>query len=131
MDKLSEIGATIQGCRINNLRFADDIVLIAENPEDLQTFFDKLFTASSDYCLKINIQKTEVPVISKRKQIINININNNKLNQVENFVYLGGTIAEDGTCGEDIKARVCKAGAVFQRPNNIWTSKNISKQTRH
>ena len=126
----TEIGATIQGCHINNLRFADDIVLIAENPEDLQTLVDKVFTASSDYGLKINIQKTEVQVISKRKQIINININNNKLNQVENFVYLGGTIAEDGTCGEDIKTRVCKAGAAFQRLNDIWTSKNISKQTK-
>ena len=65
----TEIGATIQGCRINNLRFADDIVLIAENPEDLQTLVDKVFRASSDYGLKINIQKTEVQVISKRKQI--------------------------------------------------------------
>ena len=49
---------------------------------------------------------------------------------MENFVYLGGTIAEDGTCGEDIKTRVRKAGAAFQRLNNIWTSKNISKQTK-
>ena len=116
--------------RINNLRFEHDIVLIAENSEDLQTLVDKVFRASSDYGLKINIQKAEVQVISKRKQTINININNNKLNQVENFVYLGGNIAEDGTCGEDVKTRVRKAGAAFQRLNNIWTSKNISKQTQ-
>ena len=37
----TEIGATIQGCRINNLRFADDIVLIAESPEDLQTLLTR------------------------------------------------------------------------------------------
>ena len=33
----TEIDATIQGCRINNLRFAHDILPMEESPEDVQT----------------------------------------------------------------------------------------------
>ena len=104
----TEIGATFQGCRLNNLRLADDIVLIKESPEVLQTLIDKMFEASSDHGLKINIE-----VISKRKQLISISINNNKLKPSGKLYVPGGTNAEDGTCGEDIKIRIRKAGCSF------------------
>ena len=106
----TEIGATTQRCHINNLRFADDIVLIAELPEDLQTLVDKVFKTSGDYGLKINVQKTEVRIISKRKQIININISNSKLNQVENFVYLGVPLQGMAHVGKASKPEYVKQG---------------------
>ena len=61
------IGAQIQGYLISNLRFADDIVLLAENVTDLQTIVDKVFQSSSDLGLKINIAKTEVQTISRNR----------------------------------------------------------------
>ena len=109
----AQIGACIQGEQINNLRFADDIVLIAETPEELQTFVNRVYESSSDYGLKINIAKTEVQVISKGKCDLSITINNNRLKQVEDFVYLGGTIADNGSSTNDIKTRIRKAGQPF------------------
>ena len=47
----AQIGACIQGEQINNLRFADDIVLIAETPEELQTLVNRVYESSSDYGL--------------------------------------------------------------------------------
>ena len=126
----TRIGACIQGEQINNLRFADDIVLIAETPEELQTLVNRVYESSSDYGLKINIAKTEVQVISKGKCELSITINNNRLKQVEVFVYLGGTIADNGSSTNDIKTRIRKAGAAFQRLNSIWTSKNINNHTK-
>ena len=38
----TEMCTTVQGCRINKLIFADEIVLIVESPEDLQTLVDKV-----------------------------------------------------------------------------------------
>ncbi len=50
-------------------------------------------------------------------------INNDQLNQVDNFVYLGGTIEENGSSGEDIKTRIHKADTEFQRLNTMWLQK--------
>ena len=108
-----QIGACIQGEQINNLGFADDIVLIAETPEELQTLVNRVYESSSDYGLKINIAKTEMQVISKGKCDLSITINNNRLKQVEDFVYLGGTIADNGSSTNDIKTIIRKAGTAF------------------
>ena len=68
---MSNLEACIQGEQISNLRCAEDIVLIAETPEDLQTLVDRFYksivtTTSS----KTNIAKTEVQVISKESVIV-------------------------------------------------------------
>ena len=64
------IGVRVQGQLINNLRFADDIVLIADNDRDLQTLVDLVHQSSTNFGLKINITKTEIQVISKQPQVL-------------------------------------------------------------
>ena len=61
------IGPNIQGKQIHNLRFADDIVLMAESADDLQVLVDKVQDSSCNFGLKINIAKTEVQAICKQK----------------------------------------------------------------
>ena len=73
------IGAKIQGQLISNLRFADDIVILAESANDLQNLVDKVYENSSNLGLKINIAKTEVQVIGKKENHIKININGTTL----------------------------------------------------
>ena len=53
-----EVGIKIQGQIINNLRFADDIVLLAPSENDLQTLVDKVQEWSKKFRLTINISKT-------------------------------------------------------------------------
>ena len=126
----SSIGVLINGLLINNLRFADDIVLIAESENDLQTLVNAAQQVSSSFGLKINIAKTEVQVISKRSQEINININGKPLQQVDKFVYLGGTISQSGSCSDDVQHRIGKALRAIQQLNKIWSSKDISIPTK-
>ena len=108
------IGTNVQGHLINSLRFADDIVLLPCNEIDLQSIVDRVHQWSSNFGLKINIAKTEVQVISKQQQYINISIGGTKLLQVEQFVYLGGTITQSGKCTEDIKNRIEKPWVLFK-----------------
>ena len=49
------IGAKIQGQLISNLRFANNIVILAESANDLQNLVDKVYEYSSNLGLKINI----------------------------------------------------------------------------
>ena len=56
-------GVNVYGTRISNLRFADDIDLIAESPTELQDLTDKVNQSSNRLGLRINKQKTKTMAI--------------------------------------------------------------------
>ena len=53
-------GIKIAGRNINNLRYADDIILMAESEEELKSFLMKVKVESEKVGLKLNIQKTKI-----------------------------------------------------------------------
>ena len=55
-----QAGINIAGRNINNLRYADDTTLMAENEEDLNSFLMKVKEESEKVGLKLNIQKTKI-----------------------------------------------------------------------
>ena len=56
----AQAGIKIAGRNINNLRYADDITLIAEGEEELKSFLMKVRVESEKVGLKLNIQKTKI-----------------------------------------------------------------------
>ena len=58
-EDLSWVGVNVSGRKLNNLRFADDIVLIATSPERLQSLLDEVDRVSSEYQLEISTKKTK------------------------------------------------------------------------
>ena len=89
-------GITIGGRRINNLRYADDIVLLASSQEELQDLLTRIAEVGKEYNLMINVNKTKV--MSSDGQKPSISIGNTELEQVTKFPYLGSWITEDGRC---------------------------------
>ena len=128
----TEAGVTISGEVVNNLRFADDIDLIAETEEQLQELTDRVNTTSARYGLLINKQKTKTMTIEKsgNQQQLKILLGGDALEQVKEFVYLGGLISQDGSCTADVKRRIGLASAVFGKLNRLWKSKNIATSTK-
>ena len=55
----AQAGIKIAGRDINNLRYADDTTLMAENEEELKSFLMKVKEESEKVGLKLNIQKTK------------------------------------------------------------------------
>ena len=53
-------GIKITGRNINNLRYADDTTLMAENKEELKNLLIKVQEDSEKADLKLNIQKTKI-----------------------------------------------------------------------
>ena len=53
-------GIKISGRNINNLRYADDITLMAESEEELKSLLMKVKEESEKFGLKLNIQKTKI-----------------------------------------------------------------------
>ena len=56
----AEAGIKIAGRNINNLRYADDTTLTAENEEELKSLLMKVKEESKKVGLKLNIQKTKI-----------------------------------------------------------------------
>ena len=53
-------GFKIAGRNINNLRYADDTILMAESEEELKSLLMKMKEESENVGLKFNIQKTKI-----------------------------------------------------------------------
>ena len=78
-------GVKIDGEFLTNLRFADDIFLCTETPQELEQMLQELSDESRRMCLKMNIAKTKVMVVDHTP----INVNNVPIEHIEGYVYLG------------------------------------------
>ena len=58
--KEAQAGIKIAGRNINNLRYADNITLMAESEEELKSLLIKMKVESEKVGLKLNIQKTKI-----------------------------------------------------------------------
>jgi hypothetical protein len=124
-----EMGISIKGRITDNLRFADDVDLIANTSKNLQELTDRVNSSSKRMGLRRNVEKTKTMTIGKQREEMKIKIGDTTLEQVTKFVYLGGVITEDGNCTEDIKRRCGLACAAFGGLNKMWRTKNISIRT--
>ena len=91
-------GLQIGGRMITNLRYAVD--LLATSEAELQELVDRLDRVSRKYSLLINVDKTKV--MTTDGIACRILIQNELLEQVDTFLYLGSLITEDGECMTDI-----------------------------
>ena len=63
----AQAGIKIAGRNINNLRYAEDTMLIAESEEELKSLLMKVKEESEKVGSKLNIQKTKIMASGDRK----------------------------------------------------------------
>ena len=78
---------------INNLRYADDITLMAESEEELKSLLIKVKEKSEKAGLKLNFQKTK---IMAPRPITSWQIDRETMETVSDFIFLGSKITADG-----------------------------------
>ena len=78
----------IAGRNINNLRYADDSTLMAENEEGLKSLLMKVKEESAKVGLKLNIQKTKIMASGP---ITSWQIDGETVETVTNFIWQGGS----------------------------------------
>ena len=91
----AQAGIKIAGRNINNLRYADDTTLMAENEEELKSLLMKVKEESEKVSLKLNIQKTKIMVSGP---ITSWQIDGER---VSDFMFLGSKITADGDCSHE------------------------------
>ena len=96
----AQAGIKIAGRNINNLRYADDTTLMAENEEELKSFLMKVKEESEKVDLKLNIQKTKIITSGP---ITSWEIDGETVETVSDFIFLGSKITADGDCSHEMK----------------------------
>ena len=91
----AQAGIKIPGRNINNIRYADDTTLMAENEEELKSLLMKMKEESGKVGLKLNIQK---PKIMASSPITSWEIYGETVETVADFILGGSKITVDGDC---------------------------------
>ena len=109
---LEEVQAGIKtaGRNINNLRYADDITLMAESEEELKSLLMKVKEESEKVGLKLNIQKTKILASGP---ITSWQIDGQTVEIVSNFIFWGSKITADGDWSHKIKRRLPLEGKLW------------------
>ena len=99
----AQVGISIAGRNINNLRYADDTTLLAENKEELKSLLMKMKEESENVGLKLNIQKRKILASGP---ITSWQIDGETVETVSDFIFLGSKITADDDCSHEIKRRL-------------------------
>ena len=116
----AQAGIKIAGRNINNLRYADDTTLMAEN-EELKSFLMK--GKSEKAGLKLNIHKTKISALGP---IISWQINGKT---VTDFIFLGFKITADGDCSHEVKRCLLLGRKAMINLDSILKSRDITLLT--
>ena len=112
LDK-AQAGIKIAGRNINNLRYADDITLMAETEEELKSLLLKVKEEREKVGLKLNILKTKIMASGP---ITSWQIDGKTVETVSAFIFLGYKITADGDCSHEIKRRLLLARKAMINP---------------
>jgi predicted glutamine amidotransferase len=85
--------------RLYLLLYADDTVILAESKEELQAALNSMYLYCKTWDLEINASKTKIVIFNKRKitEKSVFTLNNEILNVVDDFTYLGIIFMHNGS----------------------------------
>ena len=106
----TQAGMKIAGRNINNLRYADDITLMAESEEELKSLLMKVKEDSEKVGLKLNIQKTKIMLSGP---ITSWEIDGKTVETVSDFIFGGSKITE-------MVIAAMKLKGAYSLEENLW-----------
>ena len=126
--RLDEAKAGIKIARrnINNLRVSDDITLMAESKEQLNSLLMKVKEESEKVGLKLNIQKMKLMLSGP---ITSWQIDGETMATVTDFIFLGSKITADGDCSHEIKRCLLLGGKAITNLDSVLKSRDFADKS--
>ena len=127
--KLDESQARIKiaGRNINNLRYADDTILMAESGKELKSLLMKMKEESEKVGLKLNIPKTKIIACGP---ITSWQIDGEAVETGTDFICLGSKITADINCSHEIKRCLFLGRKAMTNLDSILKSRDITLPTK-
>ena len=123
----AQAGIKIARRNINNLRYADDTIVMAESEEELKNLLMKVKEESEKVGLKLKIQKTKIMASGP---ITSWQIDGETVETVSDFIFWGSKITADGDCSREIKRRLLLGRKVMTNLDSIFKSRDITLPTK-
>ena len=123
----AQAGIKIAGRNINNLRYADDTIIMAESKEELKSLLMKMKEESEKAGLKLNTQNTKIMASSP---ITSWQIDGETMETVTDFIFLGSKITADGDCSQEIKRNLLLGRKAMTNLGSILKSRDITLPTK-
>ena len=123
----AQAGIKIARRNINNLRYADDITLMAESEEELKRLLMKVKEESKHVGLKLNIQKTKIMASGP---ITSWQIDGETVETEADFILGGSKITADSDCSHEIKRCLFLGRKVVINLDSILKSRDITLPTK-
>ena len=126
----AQAGIKIAGRNINNLRYADETTLMAENEVELseneKNLLMKVKEESEKTGLKLDIRKTKIMASAP---IASWQIDGETVETVTDFLFLGSKITADGDCSHEIKRHLLLERKAMTNLDSVLKSRNITLPT--
>lgn len=106
-----EMGIRVNGLWINNIRYADDTLLIVDNIDDLQHPVDAMGQHSKSMGLNINVKKTKFMIVTRESNAFSdssIAFDAKLIERVSKFKYLGASSFEDWVSDDVITCSIVR-----------------------
>ena len=123
----TQAGIKIAGRNINNLRYADDTILMEESEEEIKSLLRKVKEESEKVGSKLNIQKTKIMASGP---ITSWEIDGETVETVSDFILGGSKITADGDCSHEIKRYLLLGRKVMTNLGSIFKSRDITLPTK-
>ncbi|KAK3803056.1 hypothetical protein RRG08_027978 [Elysia crispata] len=118
-----EHGINVDGETLTNLRFADDVALVTEKIEDMEEQLNKLNTLSLETGLRMHKGKTKYMTNFESNE--NIHIENEEIEKVNSYKYLGQTTHLKETTKEEVTCRIRAGWSCFGRNKEIFQDEKM------
>ena len=120
-------GIKIARRNINNFKYTDDITLMAESEEELESLLMRVEKESEKPGFKFNIKKTKIltsgPITSEQ-------IEEGKVETVTDFIFLGSKITDDGDLSQEIRRCLLLGRKAMRNLNSVLNSRDITLPTK-
>ena len=123
----TQAGIKIAGRNSNNLRYADDTILMAESEEELKSLLMKVKEESEKVGLKPSIKKIKIMASGP---ITSWQIDGETMETVRDFVFLGSKITADSDCSHEIKRCLLLGRKAMTNLDSILKSRDITLPTK-
>ena len=119
----------IAGRNVSNLRYADNITLMAESKEEVKSLLLKVKEESwlFQFDLKLNIQKTKIMASSP---ITSWQIDGETMETVADFIFGGSKITADGDYSHEIKRHLLLGRKATTYLDSILKSRDVTLPTK-
>ena len=115
---------------LRELLFADDAAFVCHSQEDLQCILNKLQIMCRKFSLVISIKKTVI-MTQNVDQPTTILLNNQVLDEVSEFTYLGSTTTSNLCLDKELNTRIGKAATTFSRlTSRAWNNRKLTLKTK-